>query len=193
MRIVVGISGASGAVLAIRALEALKAMGHETHLILSDAGKMTIAAETDVPIKRVESLATRVHSNKDFNSPLASGSYRTDGMLILPCSIKTLSAVAHCYASDLLARAADVTLKEGRPLLLAVRETPLHAGHLKIMQQAAAMGAVIFPPLPAFYANLRSLEDMVDNMVGRILDRMGLRNELFRVWQGPERGEKREG
>jgi 4-hydroxy-3-polyprenylbenzoate decarboxylase len=125
-----------------------------------------------------------VYNPRDIGAAIASGSFHTDGMVVIPCSIKTLSAVANCYASDLLSRAADVTLKEGRPLLLVVRETPLHLGHLRLMVQAAEMGAVIFPPVPAFYARLSSIEEMVDNTVGRILARLGIDNELYTRWQG---------
>ena len=184
-RLVVGISGASGAILAVRLLEVLAQMdGIETHLVVSPAARLTIRDETGRSAKDVESLADVVYKPQDVGAAIASGSFPTDGMVIVPCSIKTLSAVAHSFAGDLLARAADVTLKEGRPLLLVVRETPLHLGHLRLMVQAAEIGAIIFPPVPAFYARLSSVEEMVDNTVGRVLARLGIDNELYMRWEG---------
>ena len=184
-RLVVGMSGASGAVLGIRLLEVLAQTGAvETHLVISPAARITITDETGRSVKEVEALADVVYSPQDVGAAIASGSFHTDGMVIIPCSIKTLSAVAQCYAGELLSRAADVTLKEGRPLLLVVRETPLHLGHLRLMVQAAEMGAVIFPPVPAFSARLSSIEEMVDNTVGRVLARLGIDNELYMRWQG---------
>lgn len=184
-RLVVGISGASGAVLGVRLLEVLAHTdGIETHLVISPAARITISDETVRSVKEVEALADVVYNPQDVGAAIASGSFPTDGMVIIPCSIKTLSAVANCYASDLLSRAADVTLKEGRPLLLVVRETPLHVGHLRLMVQAAEMGAIIFPPVPAFYARLSSIEEMVDNTVGRVLARLGIDNDLFMRWKG---------
>jgi 4-hydroxy-3-polyprenylbenzoate decarboxylase len=184
-RLVVGLSGASGAVLGVRLLEVLARVDAvETHLVVSPAARITISDETGRSMKEVEALADVAYSPQDVGAAIASGSFHTDGMVVIPCSVKTLSAVANCYASDLLARAADVTLKEGRPLLLVVRETPLHVGHLRLMTQAAEMGAVIFPPVPAFYARLSSIDEMVDNTVGRVLARMGIDNELYMRWQG---------
>jgi 4-hydroxy-3-polyprenylbenzoate decarboxylase len=184
-RLVVGLSGASGAILGLRLLEVLAQAGEvETHLVVSPAARITIADETGRSLKDVEALADVVYQPQDVGAPIASGSFHADGMVVIPCSIKTLSAVANCYASDLLSRAADVTLKEGRPLLLVVRETPLHLGHLKLMVQAAEMGAIIFPPVPAFYARLSSIDEMVDNTVGRVLARLGLDNDLYMRWQG---------
>jgi 4-hydroxy-3-polyprenylbenzoate decarboxylase len=184
-RLVVGISGASGAVLGIRLLEVLAQTGAaETHLVISPAARITITDETGRSVKEVEALAHVLYSPQDVGAAIASGSFHTDGMVIIPCSIKTLSAVAQCYAGELLSRAADVTLKEGRPLLLVVRETPLHLGHLRLMVQAAEMGAVIFPPVPAFYARLSSIQEMVDNTVGRVLARLGIDNDLYMRWQG---------
>jgi 4-hydroxy-3-polyprenylbenzoate decarboxylase len=184
-RLVVGLSGASGAILGLRLLEVLAQAGEvETHLVVSPAARITIADETGRSVKAVEALADVVYQPQDVGAPIASGSFHADGMVVIPCSIKTLSAVANCYASDLLSRAADVTLKEGRPLLLVVRETPLHLGHLKLMVQAAEMGAIIFPPVPAFYARLSSIDEMVDNTVGRVLARLGLDNDLYMRWQG---------
>ncbi len=184
-RLVVGISGASGAVLGVRLMEILAGIDSvETHLVISPAGRITISDETDHSLKDVEALADVVYKPQDVGAAIASGSFHTDGMVVMPCSIKTLSAVANCYAGDLLSRAADVTLKEGRPLLLVVRETPLHLGHLRLMVQAAEMGAIIFPPVPAFYARLSSVDEMVDNTVGRVLARLGVDNELYARWQG---------
>ena len=184
-RLVVGISGASGAVLGVRLLEVLAQIDTiETHLIISHAARITVSDETGRSVKQVEALADVVYNPQDVGAAIASGSFPTDGMVIIPCSIKTLSGVAHCYASDLLSRAADVTLKEGRPLLLVVREAPLHLGHLRLMVQAAEMGAIIFPPVPAFYARPSSMDEMVDNTVGRILARLGIDNALFKQWKG---------
>ena len=184
-RLVVGISGASGAIYGIRLLEFLRsAKNLETHLVMTTAARQTIAQETDWAVKNVEALATVVHNNHDIGASIASGSFTTRGMVIIPCSIKTLSAVAHSYDADLLTRAADVTLKEGRPLVLAVRETPFHLGHLRLMTQATEIGAVIFPPLPAFYARPKTIDDIVNNTVGRILARLGFENELFTRWTG---------
>ncbi len=184
-RLVVGMSGASGAVLGIRLLEVLAGSDVvETHLVISPAARITIRDETNRSVKEVEALADVVYNPQDVGAAIASGSFHTDGMIVIPCSVKTLSAVAHCYAGDLLSRAADVALKEGRPLLLVVRETPLHVGHLRLMVQAAEMGVIIFPPVPAFYARLSSVEDMVDNTVGRALARLGIDNDLFMRWQG---------
>lgn len=184
-RLVVGMSGASGAVLGIRLLEVLAGTDAvETHLVVSPAARITISDETNRSLKEVEALADVVYNPLDVGAAIASGSFHTDGMVVIPCSIKTLSAVANCYASDLLSRAADVVLKEGRPLLLVVRETPLHLGHLRLMVQAAEVGAIIFPPVPAFYARLSSIDEMVDNTVGRVLDRLGVENQLYTQWQG---------
>ena len=184
-RLVVGLSGASGAVLGIRLLEVLaQTDAVETHLVISQAARITITDETDRSVKEVEALADVIYNPQDVGAAIASGSFLTDGMVIIPCSVKTLSAIANCYASDLLSRAADVTIKEGRPLLLVVRETPLHLGHLRLMVQASEMGVIIFPPVPAFYARLSSIEEMVDNTVGRVLARFGVDNELYLKWKG---------
>jgi len=184
-RLVVGVSGASGAILGVRLLEVLSQMDTlETHVVISDAADLTIQAETGLSKNEVQALASYAYQPHDIGAAIASGSFPTDGMVIVPCTIKTLSAIAHCYAADLLARTADVTLKEGRPLLLVVREAPLHVGHLRLMLQAAEMGAIIFPPVPAFYTHPSSVDEMVDNMVGRILRRMGIDNDLFMTWEG---------
>ncbi|RCK74091.1 MAG: 3-polyprenyl-4-hydroxybenzoate carboxy-lyase UbiX [Anaerolineae bacterium] len=181
-RLVVGISGASGVILGIRLLEVLKSLPIETHLILSPAARLTIRAETDWEVDDVINLADVSYSHRDIGASIASGSFATRGMMVVPCSIKTLSAIANSYADDLISRAADVTLKEGRPLLLAVRETPLHRGHLRLMELAAQSGAILFPPVPAFYARPKSLEEMVDHLVGRMLARIGIDNEHYPRW-----------
>jgi 4-hydroxy-3-polyprenylbenzoate decarboxylase len=182
-RLIVGISGASGVILGIRALEVLQRIEKiETHLVISSSGKLTIAHETDWDINDVYALADQVHKHKDIGASIASGSFRTMGMIVLPCSIKTLSAVANSYADNLLVRAADVTLKEGRPLILGVRETPLHRGHLLLMNQAAEAGAIIFPPMPAFYTKPQSVDQIIDNLVGRVLERVGIENDLYQDW-----------
>ena len=183
-RLVVGITGASGAVLGIRLLQALQPLGIESHLVLSPAARVTIRQETDWKISDVLSLASVSYDPADIGAAIASGSFETRGMVIIPCSIKTLSAVANSYADDLLSRAADVTLKEGRPLLLVVRETPLHRGHLRLMDLAAQAGAVIFPPVPAFYARPQTVDEIVDNTVGRVLARIGISNPGYTVWEG---------
>lgn len=185
-RLVVGITGASGVILGIRLLQALQPLGIESHMVLSPAARTTIAQETDWKINAVQSLASVNYNIQDIGAAIASGSFTTRGMVIIPCSIKTLSAVANSYADNLLTRAADVTLKEGRPLLLIVRETPLHRGHLRLMDLAARAGAVIFPPVPAFYTRPQTVEDIVDNTVGRVLDRMGISNTGYNIWSGTE-------
>lgn len=181
-RLVVAISGASGVILGIRLLEVLKSLPIETHLIISPAARLTIRAETDWDVEAVINLADVSYSPRDIGASIASGSFITRGMMVVPCSIKTLSAIANSYTDDLISRAADVTLKEGRPLLLAVRETPLHRGHLRLMELAARSGAILFPPVPAFYARPRSLEEMVDHLVGRMLARIGIDNEFYLRW-----------
>ena len=178
-----GITGASGVILGIRLLEVLRSMAVEVHLVISPAAKATIAQETTWKISDVLALAEVVHNHADIGASIASGSFTTSGMVVAPCSMKTLSGIANSYAEDLISRAADVTLKEGRPLLLVVRETPLHRGHLRLMSLAAEAGAIIFPPVPAFYARPRSMEEIIDNLVGRILDRLGFENELYLKWK----------
>jgi 4-hydroxy-3-polyprenylbenzoate decarboxylase len=181
-RLVVGITGASGVVLGIRLLEYLRQTEIETHLVLSPAARLTIAQETAWHPKDVLALASRSYRHSAIGAAIASGSFPTLGMVVLPCSIKTLSAIANSYAADLLVRAADVTLKEGRPLLLVVRETPLHPGHLRLMSLAAQAGAIIFPPVPAFYAQPQDYAAMIDQIVGRILLRLGIQNDLYTRW-----------
>jgi len=184
-RLIVGISGASGVIYGIRLLQVLQQGGEvETHLVLSPAARATIVQETDWKISEVEALATVVHNPGDIGASIASGSFMTLGMVIVPCSIKTLSAVANSYSADLMTRAADVCLKEGRPLILCVRETPLHVGHLRLMTQAAESGVIIMPPVPAFYGKPASVDDIIDGTIGRILLRLGIDNGLYTKWKG---------
>jgi 4-hydroxy-3-polyprenylbenzoate decarboxylase len=184
-RLVVGISGASGTPYGIRLLEVLAERSDiETHLVITGPAQLVIAQETDYTIAQVGSLADRVYDPDDLAAPIASGSFPVDGMVISPCSVKMLSAVANSYAADLVSRAADVTLKEGRPLVLLVRETPLHLGHLRLMAHAAEIGAVIFPPVPAFYGRPQTVADIVDSTVGRVLARLGVENDLYARWEG---------
>ena len=182
-RLVVGITGASGVILGIRLLQVLPTLGIESHLVLSSAARVTIAQETDWKISDVQALASVAYNDQDIGTAIASGSFATRGMVIIPCSIKTLSAVANSYADSLLTRTADVTLKEGRPLLLVVRETPLHRGHIRLLDLAARAGAVIFPPVPAFYTRPQTVADIVDNTVGRVLARLGIPNQEYAVWK----------
>ncbi|EGP06025.1 UbiX family flavin prenyltransferase, partial [Pasteurella multocida] len=186
-RLIIGISGASGAIYAIRLLEVLKPLDHiETHLIISNAAKQTIAAETDYSIQAVKALADVNYDVRDIGAAISSGSYRTLGMIILPCSIKTLSGIAHSYTDDLITRAADVCLKERKPLVLCVRETPLHLGHLRLMTQAAEIGAQITPLMPAFYHHPKTVQDIVDQSVNRLCDQfeIQLAQDLFQRWGG---------
>jgi 4-hydroxy-3-polyprenylbenzoate decarboxylase len=186
-RLIVAITGASGAILGIRLLELLRTLPLETHLVISEAGRRTIQDETDWQVRDVLALASRSYAPDQIGAPIASGSFNTRGMIIAPCSVKTLSAVANSYNQDLIARAADVTLKEGRPLILALRETPLHRGHLRLMLQAAENGAIIFPVSPAFYNRPQSIIEMIDALAGRILMRAGIANSFFHEWPGDER------
>ena len=184
-KLIVGITGASGVILGIRLLQVVREAGlAETHLIISAAARATIAQETDWKVSDVEALADVTYHVNDVGAAIASGSFVTAGMAIIPCSVKTLSAVANSYSADLIARAADVTLKEGCPLVLVVREAPLHLGHLRLMERAAEIGAVILPPVPAFYARPQSVQDIVDEIVGRTLLRLGIENELYLKWAG---------
>ena len=185
-RLVVGLSGATGIIYGIRLLEAVRQMpAVESHVILSPAAKLTLVSETDYTVKQVEALADALYDYRDIGAALASGSFRTHGMVILPCSIKTMAALATCQADNLLTRAGDVTLKEGRPLVVGVRETPLHSGHLRLMSQLAEAGGILFPPLPAFYHRPTTIDDLVNYTVGRVLDRLGLVDHgLTPEWTG---------
>lgn len=188
-RLIVGISGASGAQYGIRLLQVLQPLAQiETHLIISQAARRTIALETNFSLREVTALADVYHDVRDIAASVSSGSFRTAGMVILPCSVKTLSGIVHSYADDLLVRAADVVLKERRTLVLGVRETPLHLGHLRLMTQAAELGAVIMPPVPAFYHRPQTLDDIIDQTVNRVLDQFAIElpQDLFRRWQTPE-------
>ena len=185
-KIIVAITGASGAILGIRTLELLKQAGVETHLVISRAARRTITSETDWQIKDVEALASASYDPQDIGARIASGSYLTEGMLVVPCSIKSLSGIANSYANDLVVRAADVCMKEGRRLILVVRETPLHPGHLRLMQDAANAGTIIFPPVPAFYGDAQTMDDLLNNLVGRILLRMGIENDHYHQWNGDD-------
>lgn len=184
VRLVVGISGASGAILGIRLLEALTNTAIETHLVISPPGQTTIASETNWSLTNVRELASTSYSYNDLGACIASGSFSTMGMVVIPCSIKTLSSIANSYNQDLLTRAADVNLKEGRPVILVTREAPLHHGHIRLMDQASSAGAVIFPPVPAFYTQPKNLEEIIDNIVGRVLIRIGIQNDLHQEWEG---------
>lgn len=181
-RLIVGISGASGVAYGLRALDACRDLGIETHLVMSRSSALTLAQETELSPADVQARADVVHKAGDVGAAIASGSFQTLGMIVAPCSVRTMSEVATGVTSSLLSRAADVTLKERRPLVLMVRETPLHLGHLRTMVRLAEMGAVIAPPLPAFYARPRSLEEMVDQSVGRALDLFGLDWKPVKRW-----------
>lgn len=183
-RVVVGISGASGVIYGVRALEALRDLGVETHLVATKAALLTLAQETDLTVGDLEARADVTHRLADVGASIASGSFRTLGMIVAPCSVRTMSEIATGVTSSLLTRAADVTLKERRPLVLMVRETPLHLGHLRTMTALAEMGAVIAPPMPAFYARPTGLDDLIDQSVGRALDALGLDWAATRRWTG---------
>ncbi len=181
-QIILAITGASGAVYGIQALEILRSLGHKTHLIVSHAARQTIEQETGRTADEIAAMASFTYDPADIGAPVASGSFPVDGMLVAPCSIKTLSAVANSYTADLISRAADVCLKEGRPLVLMVRESPLHIGHLRLMTQAAEAGAVICPPIPTFYGHPQTVADIVNASVGRALARLGISNDAFPRW-----------
>lgn len=186
-RIVVGISGASGAIYGIRTLLALRAAtAVEVHLVVSSGARATIEYETDSTVADVLALADAVHDEKDLSAPLASGTFLTAGMIVAPCSMRTLSSIANSLNDNLITRAADVHLKERRPLVLMVRETPLHAGHLRLMREASLAGATILPPVPGFYIRPKTIEELVDHSVGKALDQLGVEHALFRRWSGPE-------
>jgi 4-hydroxy-3-polyprenylbenzoate decarboxylase len=182
-RLIVGISGATGAIYGVRILEVLaKVEDVETHLVLTRAGKMTIQVETPHSVKEVEAMADVVHDINNVGASVSSGSFRTEGMVIAPCSMKSMGGIAHSVGGDLLVRAADVVLKERKKLVLVVRETPLHLGHLENMALLTRMGAVIFPPVPAFYHRPKSLDDVINQTVTRILDQFNIDVTLFERW-----------
>ncbi len=186
-RLIVGLSGASGAIYGVRLLQVLRNVADvETHLVMSQAARQTLSLETDLSLRDVQALADVVHDARDIAASISSGSFKTAGMVILPCSIKTLSGIVNSYTDTLVTRAADVVLKERRPLVLCVRETPLHLGHLRLMTQAAELGAVIMPPVPAFYHRPQTLDDIINQTVNRVLDQfdIDLPEDLFTRWQG---------
>ena len=185
MQIIIGISGASGAIYGIRLLEVLQRQdGVQTHLVISSTGRMNISIETDWKASEVEQLADVVYRNNDIGAMIASGSYQSDGMIVAPCSMKTLSAIVNSYADNLLCRAADVMLKERKRLILVPRESPLHAGHCELLFRATGMGIDIAPPMPAFYNRPQSVDDIVNHTVGRLLDLFGLESGLVKRWSG---------
>ena len=182
-RLIVGLSGASGSIYGVRLLQVLREQKEiETHLVLSKPAERTIVEETNFKVEEVKALATVVHQIQNIGASIASGSFKTEGMVVMPCSIRTISAIAHCISDNLLTRAADVILKERRRLVLVVRESPLHVGHLKNLLAAAEMGAVIVPPVPAFYALPKTLDDVIDHTVGRVLDLFGIEHNLVKRW-----------
>ena len=184
-RIIVALTGASGAIYGVRTLEVLRELEDvETHLIVSKGARATLALETSYSLKDLDALADVVHSENNLAAPVSSGSFRVSGMIVAPCSVKTLSAIAVCDDGNLIARAADVMLKERRPLVLLFRETPLHAGHIRIMQQATEAGATLMPPVPAFYHRPQTIDDIVNQTVGRALDQLGLDSGTVRRWAG---------
>ena len=184
-RIVVAISGASGVTYGVRMLELLRKTDFETHLIISKAGKLNIEIETSYKPAEVEAMADFTYDHKDMAAALASGSFLTEGMVVIPCTIKSLSGIANAYNENLLVRAADVTLKEKRKLVLVVRETPLHIGHLRLMTMAAEMGAHLLPPVPSFYHQPKTIEDIIDQTIGKVFDYIGIEHELFNRWGEP--------
>ena len=181
--IIIGISGASGVIYGIRLLEVLRDLGIETHLVLSKSGEVTVAHETDRKIADIKALATHVHAQSDIGASISSGSFRTRGMIVAPCSMKSMAEIATGTTSGLLTRAADVVLKERRRLVLMTRETPLHTGHLRSMTQLSEMGAIIAPPVPAFYARPQCLDHMIDHTIGRVLDLFDIDTKLVRRWK----------
>jgi flavin prenyltransferase len=184
-KIIIGMSGASGLIYGIRLLEVLKVDPQvETHLVMTASARLNISLETDWQADAVIALADQVHSVKDLAASIASGSFRTDGMIVAPCSMKTLSAIVNSYADNLLTRAADVMLKERRRLVLMPRETPLHAGHCELLLKACQIGAIVAPPMPALYARPKTIDDMINHNVGRVLDLFDIESGLVKRWQG---------
>ena len=181
-RIVIGISGASGVIYGVRMLEMLKETDFETHLIISSSGRLNIEIETRYKLADVEDMADFVYDHKDMAASLSSGSFLTEGMVVIPCTIRSLSGIANSYNENLLVRAADVTLKEKRKLVLVVRETPLHIGHLRLMSLAAEMGAHLLPPVPSFYHRPKTIEDIIDQTIGKVFDYFGIEHDLFKRW-----------
>lgn len=185
MILVVGITGASGVIYGIRLLQVLSTKKDiETHLIISEAGEVNIKYETDWKLKDVKSLASFSYDIRDFGARLASGSFERDGMIVAPCTVKTMSALASSYTENLLIRAGDITLKERKKLVLLIRETPLHLGHIRNMERLCEMGAIIMPPVPAFYHKPKTIQDIVDHTIGKVLDVFGIEHNLFQRWSG---------
>jgi len=190
MKLVIGITGASGVIYGIRLLEVLSNMkGVETHLVISEAGETNIKQETNWKIEEVKALADFSYDINDIGARLASGSFKMDGMIVIPCTVKTMSALANSYAENLLIRAGDVTLKERNKLVLVVRETPLHLGHIRNMERLTEMGAIIFPPVPAFYHKPKTIQDIIDHTVGKMLDIFDIEHNLFQRWSGLDHDE----
>jgi len=181
-RLIVGISGATGAIYGIRLLEVLSQSAIETHLIITEAAERTILMETDWKVEEVKSLAKVSYDIKNLGADISSGSFLSEGMVIIPCSIRSLSGVANSYNENLLIRTADVTLKEKRKLILCVRETPLHQGHLELMIRASRMGAILLPPVPAFYFHPKTIDDLINHTIGKVLDLFGINHHLFNRW-----------
>ena len=192
MRLIIGMSGSTGIIYGIRLLEILRDMDDvESHLVMSATAKMNVAIETDTTVKKIEALADVVHSDKDLAASISSGSFKTAGMVVVPCAMKTLSGIVHSYSDSLVVRAADVVLKEYRRLVIVPRETPLHTGHTKLLYEASQLGAIIAPPMPAFYNNPKTIDDLVNHTVGRILDLFELDSGLVKRWSGaPKANEK---
>ena len=187
MRLIVGMSGASGVIYGVRLLEVLKTESNvETHLVMSDSARMNINLETDWSAKDVLALADHVYSNRDIAASIASGSFGTDGMIVAPCAIKTLSAITNSYADSLIVRAADVVLKECRRLVLVPRETPLHTGHCELLYRASQLGAIIAPPMPAHYIKPQTVDDLINHHIGRILDLFSIDCGFVKRWNGPQ-------
>lgn len=188
--LIVAITGATGVIYGVEMLRVLKELGQETHLIVSEAAALNLSIETEYSLDDVKSLATVVYNNENIGAAVASGSFRTCGMIVAPCTVKTLSAIANSFTYNLVVRAADVTLKERRKLVLMVRETPLHKGHLDLMSRVADYGAVLLPPMPAFYHKPESLMDIIHQSIGKALDQVGIEHQLFERWNGCDYKEK---
>ena len=185
-RLIVGMSGATGAIYGIRLLEVLSQMDVETHLVISDAAQKTIGMETPWALEQVIQLAHTCYDNKNIGANIASGTFLNEGMVVIPCAIKTLSGIANSYNDNLLIRAADVTIKEKRRLVIVARETPFHKGHLRLMMQAADLGATILPPVPAFYCLPQTIDDIINHLVGKVLDMFHIEHNLFHRWGSRE-------
>ena len=187
-RIIVAITGASGAIYGIRLLEVLRSAGVKTHLVISKAGALALGYETDMTVSEVKALADETHPIGDVGASIASGSFQTQGMVVAPCSVKTLSEIASGVTGNLISRAADVALKERRRVVLMLRETPLHLGHIRAMAQVTEMGGIIFPPVPAFYTRPKNIGELVDHSVGRVLELLGIETGILKRWQGEPLG-----